>query len=188
MIQHAKGPYVAIDFETAAYSGPCACALGMVKMINSEVVDSCYRLIRPPSSRVCFSHIHGLTWRDLEFAPTFPELWPEIAAFLAGARFLVAHNARFDFGVLAACCAGFNLPMPPQPFLCTLRGARLSLSLKSYSLSSVADFFRIDLKHHHAGSDAMACGLIHARLREAGLEDSAMLLPPPKSSSRKKGS
>lgn len=185
MAELAQGPYIALDFETSAYSGPCACAIGMARLEHNEVTQTYYHLIRPPSSRVYFSKIHGLTWRDLKDAPSFPELWSEISAFLADAKWLIAHNARFDANVLAACCNGFNLPMPGQPFLCTLRGARRALVLHSYSLNAVSDFFGIKLKHHHAGSDALACGLIHAKLREAGLPDEEMLLPALRSAKQK---
>lgn len=172
--------YIAIDFETSAYRGACACAVGMARLENLELRDIFYSLIRPPSSRVYFSHVHGLTWNDLKSAPTFAEIWPDMAAFMADGAFFVAHNASFDRNVLAACCEATGCPMPGQPFLCTLRGARRALKLKSYSLSSVAQALNIPLNHHHAGSDALACGLIHARLRQRGLADATMLLPPPK--------
>jgi len=173
-----RGPYVAIDFETSAFSGACACAIGMARLEDFEVTDTFYSLIRPPSSHVFFTHIHGLKWSDLKDAPSFAQLWPEIAAFLRDAAFLVAHNARFDMNVLESCCVAAGFPMPRQPFLCTLRGARRALKLKSNSLSSVAAYLEIPLNHHHAGSDALACGLIHAALRRRGLPDSAMLLSP----------
>lgn len=169
--------YVAIDFETSAYSGPCACAIGMARMEDMQATDTFYALIRPPSSRVYFTHAHGLRWSDLKDAPSFGSLWPRIADFLSGASFLIAHNARFDQNVLATCCLANDIPMPEQPFLCTLRGSRKALKLKSHSLSSVAAHLRIPLNHHHAGSDALACGLVHAALKAQGLPDSAMLLP-----------
>lgn len=170
------GVYVALDFETSAPRGPCACAIGMVRLENGQITGKYYSLIRPPSSRVYFSHVHGLTWRDLKDQPSFEQVWPEIFAFLAGADFLVAHNAGFDHKVLGECCAAFGLPMPGQSFLCTLRGARAGLKLKSYSLSVVAEYLGIPLSHHHAGSDAQASGLIHAYLRKRGLSDATMLL------------
>ena len=181
-----SGPYIALDFETSAYNGPCACAIGMARLEHNVVVDTYYRLIRPPSRRIYFTRIHGLSWRDLKDQPDFAELWSEISAFIADAQFFIAHNARFDQNVLAACCDGYKLRMPTQSFLCTLRGARKALRLQSYSLASVAAFFKIDLTHHHAGSDALACGLIHARLHDAGLEDDAMLLPAPGLSRQKR--
>lgn len=171
------GPYVAIDFETSAWSGANACAIGMVRMENLEIVASFYSLIRPPSSRVYYTKVHGLTWKDLQDQRPFAEVWPEIAAFIKGARYLIAHNARFDSNVLNACCAACGIEPPAQRFLCTLRGARKGLRLKGYSLSAVSSYFGIELDHHNAGSDARACGLIHSRLTELGVTNTEMFLP-----------
>lgn len=98
------GCYVAIDFETAGYSGHSACAVGLARIENGRLAGSFYQLLRPPSSRVLFTEIHGLTWPMLKDAPTFVEIWPECSAFMQGARFLLAHNASFDRRVLLACC------------------------------------------------------------------------------------
>lgn len=174
------GPYVAIDFETSAYRGACACAVGMARMENLRVADTYYSLIRPPSSRVYFTDVHGLSWQDLKNERSFAEVWPEMAAFMAGAKYLIAHNARFDSGVLNACCEANGISAPRLPFYCTLRGARKALRLKSYSLSAVSEYFGISLDHHHAASDARACGLIHARLLELGSPEADMRLPQAK--------
>lgn len=169
--------YVAIDFETSSNWGACACAVGMARLINGTVADTLYTLIRPPSSRVMFTHVHGLTWSMLKGARPFAAVWDSLAGFMEGADYLVAHNAGFDRHVLAACCEAGNLPMPRQPFLCTLRGARQNLKLKSNNLGAVAEYFNIPLQHHHAGSDALACGLILDALHRRGASDSGMLLP-----------
>ena len=175
------GPYVAIDFETSANSGACACALGMARMENLEITAAWYSLIRPASRWIQYTRVHGLTWKDLENAPAFNEIWPEVAKFMVGARFLIAHNAGFDRRVLAECLAAFGLPRVRKPFLCTLRGARRGLRLGSYSLSAVCSHLGIALTHHHAGSDAAACGQIHACLTRLGVADSQMLLGAPSS-------
>lgn len=171
------GPHVAIDFETSAWRGACACAIGMARMENLQIVATYYSLIQPPSSRVYFTDIHGLTWKDLKNQRTFAEIWPEIAHFISDAKYLIAHNANFDRNVLTACCNAYGIVAPKQPFLCTLRGARKALHLKSYRLSTVSEYFGIELDHHHAGSDAQACGLIHSRLTEIGISSAQMCLP-----------
>lgn len=181
-----QGPYVAIDFETSAASGARACAIGLARMENLELTGTWYSLIRPPSRTVMFTRVHGLTWNDLKNAPTFGEIWPRIAAFLRGAKYLIAHNAAFDSAVLRDCCAAYGLPKPRLPFLCTLRGSRRGLSLASYSLSAVCAHLGVPLNHHHAGSDASACGLVHAHLTRLGVRNEQMLLRAPQTSSRRK--
>lgn len=167
---------VAIDFETSGHSGRDACAIGLARLEQGRVVERFARLIRPPSPRVYFTHIHGLRWSDLKDQPGFAEVWGEARALLHGARYLIAHNARFDRGVLLACCQAFGVVGPDLPFLCTLKGARRGLRLPSNRLNCVCAHFGIPLKHHDAGSDAEGCALVYARLRALGVTDEVMLL------------
>lgn len=168
-------PAVSIDFETSGKGAHSACALGMARVEDGQVVDTFYRLIRPPSSRVLFTHIHGLTWPMLKDAPTFAEQWEDIRAFMRGARWLIAHNAPFDRRVLVASCEASGLDTPDTPFLCTLKGARRSLPTPSKGLDAVCAYFDIALTHHHAGSDAQAAAEIYLRLTARGVTPEAML-------------
>lgn len=167
---------VAIDFETSNHAPHSACSLGMARIAGGRVVDSFYTLLRPPSSRVLFTEIHGLTWPMLKDAPTFGEIWPEVRKFLTGAAYLLAHNAPFDRRVLQACCRAADCPFPHIPFMCTLKGARRGLPLPSRRLDSVCGYFGIALEHHHAASDALACAEIYLRLRALGVTDKQMLI------------
>ena len=170
------GRYVALDFETSGYAAHSACAVGLCRIEDGVVTDSFYSLIRPPSSRVLFTHVHGLTWPMLKDAPTFTELWPQLVAFMEGSHALLAHNAGFDRRVLHASCQALELVQPQLPFLCTLKGARRSLPLASRALDSVCGYFGIPLDHHHAASDARACAEIYLRLRGLGVTDGQMKL------------
>ena len=170
------GRYVALDFETSGYAAHSACAVGLCRIEDGVVTDSFYSLIRPPSSRVLFTHVHGLTWPMLKDAPTFTELWPQLVAFMEGSHALLAHNAGFDRRVLHASCQALELVQPQLPFLCTLKGARRSLPLASRALDSVCGYFGIPLDHHPAGSDARACAEIYLRLRGLGVTDGQMKL------------
>ena len=150
--------------------------MGLCRIEDGVVTDSFYSLIRPPSSRVLFTHVHGLTWPMLKEAPTFTEVWPQLVAFMEGSHALLAHNAGFDRRVLHASCQALELVQPQLPFLCTLKGARRSLPLASRALDSVCGYFGIPLDHHHAGSDARACAEIYLRLRGLGVTDGQMKL------------
>ena len=170
------GRYVALEIETAGYAAHSAGAVGRCRSEDGVVTDSFYSLIRPPSSRVLFTHVHGLTWPMLKDAPTFTEVWPQLVAFMEGSHALLAHNAGFDRRVLHASCQALELVQPQLPFLCTLKGARRSLPLASRALDSVCGYFGIPLDHHHAGSDARACAEIYLRLRGLGVTDGQMKL------------
>lgn len=170
-----EAPCVAIDFETSGREAHYACAVGLVRIEGGSVVARFESLLRPPSSRVWFTHIHGLRWRDLKDQPTFAEVWPAAAELLRGARALLAHNAQFDRRVLHACCRVAGLKPPMQPFLCTLKGVRqASLDLPSRSLNHVCTHFGIPLQHHNAASDAEGCALVYTRLRALGVSEAAM--------------
>lgn len=180
----SRSTCVAIDFETSGYSRHFACSLGLARVSDGRVTDTWYSLIKPPSSRIYFTRVHGLTWRELKHAPTFTETWPQISEFIADADCFVAHNAAFDRGVLKGCCEAFGFPYPDKVFLDTLKGARKLLSLSSNSLVNVCAHLGVPLTHHHAGSDALGCALIFLKLLNLGANRETLALAPPKSSSR----
>lgn len=152
--------FAAIDFETASYGRDSACAVGVVLVENGRIVERLYELIRPPSRQFVFTHIHGLTWDDVQHAPRFDAVWTGIARQLAGVDFFAAHNAPFDKGVLGACCSTYGLPVPELPFVCTVRLARARWDIHPTRLPDVCRHLSIDLRHHEALSDAEACARI----------------------------
>lgn len=152
--------FVAIDFETADYQRDSACAVGLVKVSGRDVVAKKHLLIRPPRREIVFSHLHGITWPMVRDQPTFAQAWPDILAFLDGARFLAAHNASFDRSVMNACCRAAGLEMPALPFHCTVELARRTWGLFPTRLPDVCRHLGIALEHHQALSDAEACARI----------------------------
>lgn len=155
-----NGCFVALDFETADQGSDSACALGLVKVAPGRPVERLYHLIRPPRPRILFTWLHGIAWAHVADKPTFGALWPEIAAFLEGAQFLVAHNAPFDRRVLHACCQAAGVTPPALPFFCSVQLSRRTWNLTSHSLSNVCQFLGLPLQHHHAAADAEACAMI----------------------------
>ena len=151
---------VAIDFETANNARDSACSVGLVKVANGQIVGTAVHLIRPPTREFLYTYIHGLTWTHVQNAPGFGALWPKLEPMLAGADFLAAHNATFDKGVLAACCARHAIAAPALPFRCTVQMARRAWNLYPTKLSNVCEALGIQLNHHEALSDALACARI----------------------------
>jgi DNA polymerase-3 subunit epsilon len=156
----AEGTFVAIDFETADFGRDSACAVGLVRVEGGAVVRREYSLLRPPRRLFVFTYLHGIAWEDVEESPTFAEFWPRVEGVLEGADFLAAHNAGFDRNVLAACCARAGLRLPALPFECTMRLARRVWGIRPTRLSDVCRRLKIELRHHHALSDAEACARI----------------------------
>lgn len=160
--------FVAIDFETANHGRDSACALGLALCRDGRLAGTHAFLIRPPTRQFIFSYIHGLTWNDVRHAPSFGELWPTLSCLLAGAEFLVAHNAGFDRGVLRACCHRYGLEPPPLAFQCTVQLARRQWAIYPTRLPDVCRHLRIPLRHHEAGSDAEACARITLAAQREG--------------------
>lgn len=153
--------FTAIDFETANSSNASACAVGLVRVRDSQIVAQTGWLIRPPAGHEAFfelnTRIHGLTAEDVADAPRWDEQIDRLAAF-AGADILVAHNAGFDMAVMRSACEVTEVPCPPYRYACSLQAARKAYRLDSYRLPFVAaEAGFTDFAHHNAVADALAC-------------------------------
>ena len=165
---------VAIDFETANERRDSACAVGLAWIEGGRVVRRESRLIRPPQMRFSPGNIriHGILPADVRDAPTFPEAMAPFLPDLAGGLVL-AHNAGFDMGVLAASLGAYGEPVPTLTGHCTLQIARrIFPDPAGCGLSKVAGRLGIRFEHHDAGEDAYACAEIAlAAVRETGARD-----------------
>ena len=82
-----------------------------------------------------------------------------------------AHNAGFDMGVLKKCLHDYGILWRPQvPGLCTVRMGRRLLPGISHRLGDMCAYYGIDLRHHRADSDSLACAQILLRYLESGAE------------------
>lgn len=167
--------FVALDFETADYGRDSACAIGVVVVENREIVKQFSGLIRPPRRSFQFTWLHGIGWEDVADKPDFGELWADIAPLFEGADFIAAHNAAFDRGVLDECCDRHGRKPPDTRYLCTMRLARNLWDIRPTKLSDVCGRFGIDLRHHNAASDALACAKIVLRAEGSGVPEAAFL-------------
>lgn len=171
--------FVAIDFETATWGA--ACAVGIAHFENGVKIDERYTLINPQISARRWNYgairIHGIRPSDVVDAPTFADIWPELVHY-AACYPLVAHNANFDMGVLRSELTRANLPAPTISYGCSMRLARnawpkrriknvedatvaeIQAAPENHKLSTLSEFLSIELDHHNALSDAIACGEI----------------------------
>jgi len=161
--------FTAIDFETANPKRHSACAVGIVRVENGNIAVKKAFLIRPPESYFRFTHIHGITWKNVRDAPTFRDLWPEIEPLITAGDFLAAHNAPFDRSVLCETCRFYGIRPPSVKFKCTVQIARKVLGIRPAGLSNVCRELGILLDHHQALSDAIACAkiVLHAARLDA---------------------
>ncbi len=99
--------------------------------------------------------IHGLTSEALEGAPLFTDIAAEFSARLEG-RVLVAHNAVFDWQMIAREYARAEREAPVRHRLCTIALSKeLGLPLPNHKLESLAAHFGVvQRRAHHALDDA----------------------------------
>ncbi len=156
--------FCAIDFETACYQQASACAVGIVRVRGGVIGETFYSLIKPPEGMEIlpwFTRIHGITQKDVRNAPDFVELWQRFREFI-GDDLLVAHNSSFDRTVLSRCLEYYGIDFPVPRFECTVQCSRKKWpDLENHQLDTVSDFLGIDLTHHEALSDALACARIY---------------------------
>lgn len=151
---------IALDFETACPKPGNACQIGLAWIEGDRVVRVEERYIRPRDMEFTFSWVHGITIEHVWDKPEFPDVLEEFRGELTGALVL-AHNARFDEGVLRGCADIYGMKVPSMSFLCTLQIARAVWpELKSKSLDNVSRHLGIAFKHHNAAEDARACAFV----------------------------
>lgn len=155
--------FAAIDFETANSERSSVCSVGVVIVRNNEIVDSFYSLINPEPNYYNYwcTKVHGLTNRDTDDAPIFPEVWKQIAPLIEGLP-LVAHNSPFDESCLKAVFRVYQMDYPDYKFYDTPSTARRTMKgLENHQLHTVAAVcgYQLD-NHHHALADAEACAWI----------------------------
>lgn len=159
--------FAAIDFETANSTRSSVCSVGIVIVRNDEIVDSFYSLIYPEPHYYNYrcSQVHGLTSKDTENAPLFPEVWKQIEPLIEGLP-LVAHNRPFDEGCLKAVFRIYQMDYPNYDFYDTLSTSRKVMpELKNHQLHTVAAACGYQLEnHHHPLADAEACAWIARKI------------------------
>ena len=156
--------FTAIDFETANSSPASACSVGLVKVRAGKVVERASWFIRPPFGHDDFlewnTRIHGIVAGDVVGAKTWEQQYPDIVAFAEG-DVLVAHNARFDMGVIAGGCSATGIALAEHHSMCSLQVARKTYTLDSYRLPMAARAAGYEgFQHHDAAADAEACAAI----------------------------
>ncbi|MCH5346437.1 MAG: 3'-5' exonuclease [Muribaculaceae bacterium] len=158
--------FAAIDFETANGRRSSVCSVGIVIVRGGKIVDRFYSLIRPRPNYYTewTTEIHGLTRRQTDGQPRFPEVWTRVSERIAGLP-LVAHNRPFDEGCLRAVFDEYGMEYPDYEFHCTLAASRRLLDLPNHQLHTVSAACGYDLtNHHHALADAEACAAIALHL------------------------
>ncbi|OON74018.1 DEDDh family exonuclease [Streptomyces tsukubensis] len=148
--------YAVVDVETTGLARDDRIVSAAVYQLDARggVEDHWYTLVNPERDPGPV-WIHGLTSDVLEGAPLFKEIAAELSARLTD-RVLVAHNAVFDWSMLAREYARAEHIAPVKQRLCTIALSKeLGLPLPNHKLESLAAHFGVvQQRAHHALDDA----------------------------------
>ncbi|WP_221355036.1 DEDDh family exonuclease [Streptomyces beigongshangae] len=148
--------YAVVDVETTGLARDDRIVSAAVYRLDArgEVEDHWYTLVNPERDPGPV-WIHGLTSDVLEGAPLFRDVAEEFASRLEG-RVLVAHNAVFDWSMIAREYARVEREAPVRQRLCTIALSKeLRLPLANHKLESLAAHFGVvQRRAHHALDDA----------------------------------
>ncbi|MFI1399652.1 DEDDh family exonuclease [Streptomyces sp. NPDC020681] len=148
--------YAVVDVETTGLARDDRIVSAAVYRLDARgnVEDHWYTLVNPERDPGPV-WIHGLTSDVLEGAPLFGDVAGELSDRLDG-RVLVAHNAIFDWSMIAREYARAERTAPVRQRLCTIALAKeLRLPLPNHKLASLAAHFGVvQQRAHHALDDA----------------------------------
>ncbi|MDL5200754.1 DEDDh family exonuclease [Streptomyces sp. ALI-76-A] len=148
--------YAVVDVETTGLARNDRIVSAAVYRLDArgEVEDHWYTLVNPQRDPGPV-WIHGLTSDVLEGAPLFGDIAEEFSARLDG-RVLVAHNAVFDWQMIAREYARAEREAPVRQRLCTIALSKeLGLPLTNHKLETLAAHFGVvQQRAHHALDDA----------------------------------
>ncbi len=148
--------YAVVDVETTGLARDDRIVSAAVYRLDArgEVEDHWYTLVNPERDPGPV-WIHGLTSDVLAGAPLFQDIADEFSQRLDG-RVLVAHNAMFDWSMIAREYARARRTAPTRQRLCTIALAKeLRLPLPNHKLESLAAHFGVVQRQaHHALDDA----------------------------------
>ena len=163
-----KNRYVANDFEKLDTLPVSVCSVGIAVIENNKIVDTFYSLVCPPSKNENYYCVqtHGLHYKDVKNAPTFPQIWKKIDKII-GKSPLIAHNYGVERGCINACNEYYDTDYKYE-YICTLSLSRKYLpKLKSKGLDLVCEALNYNMgEHHNALDDAIASAEIFIRLKE----------------------
>jgi DNA polymerase III subunit epsilon len=161
-------PFYVVDLETTGSTPKSAeiLEIGVVKMINGEVVATFDELVQPEGEVPPYiSKITGITPAMVKNAPLIDAVFFAFKHFV-GDGLLVAHNAPFDISFIGGVHESlYQMPLE-NPHLCTLKLARRLLPKEmKKGLETLAEFYELtNIARHRALGDALVTAEVLKRL------------------------
>lgn len=154
--------FLTIDFEVASRYEYSPCSVAIYKFTENSYIKLYSTLIN--SGDVFFdpqlTKLHGITEEMVKDAPSLFEVIQNICDIIQD-QFLFAHNATYDILKIINGCNQCNIDIPNFKYADSLMLAKRTWKgLINYKLDTVSNFLNIELNHHNADSDSIACGKI----------------------------
>ncbi|NOZ27874.1 MAG: WYL domain-containing protein [Chloroflexi bacterium] len=162
--------FTVLDVETTGLDvslGHRLCEIALVRGRVGQEPEEFSQYVNPerpvdPGARA----VHGIPDTVLWRSPRFAEIAPSVRDLVEG-TVIVAHNAPFDLGFLAAEWRRLRWPAPAVHIVDTLSLARRWLRLPNNRLGSVARALRVSVRGAHSalGDARMTWGVLQALIR-----------------------
>lgn len=152
--------FIAVDVETANRDRGSICQIGLVCFNGDGVEWQWSTLVNPECAFEPHNiRVHRITPQQVLDAPKWPTVFECIAASLSGQ--MVASHTNFDEYALRDACQRYGLSPPRSRWIDSHAIARRAWpEFRRHGLAELSAAFGIELNHHDALSDAMACGRI----------------------------
>jgi DNA polymerase III alpha subunit (gram-positive type) len=143
--------FAIIDLETSGLSSATShiIEIAIIRMNRSgRIIDRFETLIYPPDGNVGRPDIHKINERDVKGAPTFSDVAGNILVSMKNCV-VVAHNAKFEEGFLAAEFSRAEIDVPHIPAIDTMWLAQMELDIFNYKLPTVLSHYGHAIKDAH---------------------------------------
>lgn len=146
-----------VDVETPNFSNSAISSIAIIHMNKDGEITEYHTLVNAKQHFDTFNiELTGITPEMVKDAPTFENVWEDIKEYFEDS-IIVAHNARFDLGVISKCLIRENIEIPKIRYMCTVDLSRKYIPAKSHKLNVLSELLGIELNHHQADSDTKAC-------------------------------
>jgi DNA polymerase-3 subunit epsilon len=149
--------FVIVDVETSGLdpaAGARVIEIAAVRINQAgQFQDSISTLINPEDGNTGADWIHGITADMVVDAPTFDQVFDDLARVMDNAIF-VAHHAKFDEGFVAAEAQLAGAKLLTMPAICTYWLARNTVKgTDNFKLGTLATHFEISQESAHTALD-----------------------------------
>lgn len=153
---------VIFDIEMLNNDPASVCSIGIVEMIDFQIVSTFYSLIKPAFLKFdpIRYNIHHINPDKLRSEKTFKEIWKEINHYFKDS-IIVSHDIIVDMMHLRAALKNEDIAYPNIKMSCTnVLAHLLHPELKKYNLTELTKIYDFTYDAHHALEDAKACAYI----------------------------